>query len=215
MIAALTFLLLQSTALPKCDLSQGLITSHRVGPLRLGEAVRDVRRRCPTIRDTVVAVDVLDGMPPDSVRALVADVHGGSVIAFVYHGRVSAFRLTTAGPQTVDSLGVGASIRLFRRITGIGLIAGDHFAGVLLTISTRCGIRFYLSDWGPTPVLDDEETLWVRHELDQWPDSIQVVSMSVDGYGCRRGRPHAGERVHGPATDRGTKSAGGIGPFLH
>lgn len=182
MIAALALVLLQSTSLPKCDLSQGLITSHSVGPLRLGEAVRDVRRRCPTIRDTVVVLDGPDGMPPDSVRALVAHVHGGTVIAFVVHGRVDAFHLTTAGPQTVDSLGVGTSIRLFRRITGIGLVAGDHFAGVLLTISGRCGISFILSDWGPTPQRDDEATLWVRRELDQWPDEIHVVSMSV--YGC-------------------------------
>ena len=75
MIAALAIVLLQSASLPKCDLSQCLITSRSVGPLRLGEAV----------------------------RALVANVHGGSVIAFVFHGRVDAFRLTTGWWPVITS----------------------------------------------------------------------------------------------------------------
>jgi hypothetical protein len=180
MIAALALILVHATQPPSCDLNLGVITGRSIGPLRTAEPTRELRRRCTSVRDTVVTIPMADWA--DTVSALTTKVRGASVLAFVEKGRVHALRVSSAGPITTDGLGVGTSISRFRLMKGVRISASDHSDAVVLTITGRCGLSFFLSGWGPTPVPEDGAALQVRQELDHWPESIHVTSVLV--YGC-------------------------------
>lgn len=188
MIAALAVALLPLTQHTSCDLNTGLITSRSVGTLTIGEAVRDLRRRCPSVRDTVFVTAAEVGS--DTLPALVASVKGGSVLAFVERGRVHSLLVTTPGPTTTDSLTVGTSIRRFSHMSGVRISANDHGPLSPLTLAGRCGITFFFSGWGPVPIPEEGVTYLVRHELERWPNSIRVASVSI--YGCEEKRRRDG-----------------------
>ncbi len=183
MIIALALALLTFAKPAACDLTTDRISSRAVGPLQVGESVNTLRRRCTTIRDTVVATRLIDS--PDSLTpALVATVKGGPVIIYVQDGRVVSLAVMHAGPKTSDDIGVGTSIRRFRRVKGVELLQDDHHSGAgPMQIDDRCGMGFFLSAWGPVQALNDEGVIRVRNEFDRWPDSIHVTSVVVFGCG--------------------------------
>jgi len=183
---------------PVCDVNETGINDSTIGPVSLGEAVPALRERCPSVKDTVLGLQMSGHT--DSVRALRLMVRGAPVFAIYDSLR------TTAGPagltvtglrvespffRTNDSLGVGTPLAAFRGLRGIRVMHIHDSPRVVLRDRRRCGVEYELSSWGaPEPatvaVVDDtaaREMVLSGTQIAGWPESITVSAVNV--VGCR------------------------------
>ncbi len=147
-----------------------VIDSAGVGGLRVGTSLDSVRLRCDVVRDTVERR--AEGMP---VRVLTVAVGGTPVEAEIAEGRVWRINVTTRGPRTVDSLGVGTPLR--QLIARFPEAIGAHGEGGVYMPSARCGLGFRLTSPGPAVAFRGGTAAALRG----LPDSTVVTRVLVTG----------------------------------
>jgi hypothetical protein len=179
---------------PICDVNETGINDSTIGPLAIGEAVPALRERCPAIKDTTIALQMLGWT--DSVRAVRLMVRGAPVFATYDSLRttagaagmtVTALRVESPFFRTNDSLGVGTSIAPFRGLRGVRITHVHDSPRVALMDRRRCGVTYELSSWGgiePATVPANDtlpEVVLSGAQIADWPESIVVTAVNVAG----------------------------------
>lgn len=144
------------------------LTGEGIGALRIGEAVKQVTLACHVLGDTVGrgpegsderSLFVQLGDRPDTVRAVVvAD-------------SIWRLHLTSTGPRTADSLGVGSLVRDLRARPDARLLRGE--GGLFVTMRDPCGLSFRLG----------QRDTGAEVSLARLADSVRVTEVLV--IGCR------------------------------
>ena len=164
---------------PTCDLDETRISDSTLGPLYIGEALASLRVRCPAVGDTAVATYG----SPAAVGAQRLTVRGAPVIIRNDGSRVTALHVESPVFRTADSIGVGASVSVFRNVAGIRVSKSPVTSVPVLLDRRRCGVAYDLSGWGGDTVPADTTPVVRGNALASWPDSVVVRGVTVSG--CR------------------------------
>jgi hypothetical protein len=144
-----------------------VVRSDRVGGIRLGMSLDQLRRDAAGARDTTLV-----GAGGTPQRALLVPGSDGPLLAVIADGRVERILVRSAGVFTEQGLGVGSQLRELRQVYGSG--CGEVVDGrVTVRFPSGPGLSFVLNAIPP----DDEAAL--RHDLDALPDSARVTEIMV------------------------------------
>jgi hypothetical protein len=146
-----------------------LITGSSVGCLVLDATVDEVARDCRVVGDTTL---YLEGMPQQALRV---DVGGDTALAEIVEERVWRISVSSPGPVTVDSVGVGTPLSRLAAMPDPRISAGE--GRYFLTTPAHCGLSFGIRGlpFGAGP--------WSAEELAAMPDSVRVERILITG-GC-------------------------------
>ena len=143
------------------------IREASVGKIAIGDPVSAVRR-CHVVRDTVVAAG--EG---SRIRTLFVALAADTVAAEIVDGRVWRIAVSSPGIRTVDSLGVGTSLR---RLLQVSEPRGASGEGRMFVLSpNHCGQSFEISHFGPMP-----RGGWTRAALAKLPETTHVIGVLVN-----------------------------------
>jgi len=158
-----------------CQISNSTtLTGQGIGALVIGLTVAEVRNICHVIRDTVE----LDEEAQEE-RQLTVDLQRDTVVAAVADDTVWRIEVHRGAFRTVDSLGVGSSLRGLLRSPGGHGAEGD--AGLFVLLPSHCGLSFHLG----YDVKDEEHRGdWALSDLSRLPDTTLVDYVLV--VGCQR-----------------------------
>ncbi len=120
------------------------LSGDGIGALRIGETVKQVTLACHVLRDTT-------GRGPEGAeeRALLVQIgpRPDTVRAVVVSDSIWRLHVTSTGPRTADSLGVGSTARELRSRPAARLIRGE--GGLFITMRDPCGLSFRLEPPDP------------------------------------------------------------------
>jgi hypothetical protein len=143
------------------------VSSHGIGPVRLGMTAQALRALCPEARDTTWR---REGAAERGLRVRLA---GEPVLAVLARDTVRRVEVTTPGIRTAAGLGVGATLDEMRGRYGRACTATAD-GMVVAWFPNAPGIRFALDAEPPETaagVPDDARvtSLWVRAGTDECP----------------------------------------------
>lgn len=117
-----------------------VLTGNGLGSLSVGLTADSVKAACPVVKDTLLELD--EG---EEARTLFVAVAGDTVEAVVVNGQVWRVEVASQSLRTVDSLGVGSTLRELLRSAGTEGAEGAEGEGVLyVKLRSKCGISFRL-----------------------------------------------------------------------
>jgi hypothetical protein len=142
------------------------IRGERVGRIAIGDPV-DSLRKCSVVRDTVVSEDeggkarkVSIALASDTIRAQILD------------GRVWRIEVSSPGPRTVDSLGVGTPLSRLLQMSNPRGASGE--GQMFVRSPDHCGQSFEISYFGPMP-----SGGWTSTTMAKLPDTTHVIRVLV------------------------------------
>lgn len=140
------------------------LSDSGVGALRISAHVEDLKRQCLVLTDTQLASGN-EGMPE---RRLTVVVRSVSTTATIVGDRVWRIEIASPRFRTLDSLGVGSTVRQLRQ-SPARLAMGER--GAYLVRSDHCGLSFQLPQQRDRPY----------QSLAAIPDSTKVNLILVVG----------------------------------
>ena len=148
-----------------------VIREGRVGKLAIGDPVDSVRR-CAVVRDTMVSYGE-GSLTRTLFVAFAADTVGAEIV----DGKVWRLTVSSPGLRTVDSLGVGTSLR---QLLDMSSPRGASGEGRMFVLSPdHCGQSFEINYFGPMP-----RGGWIPAALARLPDTTHVIRVLVNS--CHR-----------------------------
>jgi hypothetical protein len=127
-----------------CNTDSAVIQPLRVGPVRVNGSVAELRRLCPSLRDTTVDGE---GWMDQGYRqpVLVLTIAGTPVIIEDHSGVIASITIRTPGLVTEDSIGVGTP--LARLINPNLYMIGDSdlMPFAVAWHGEKCGLAYYLT----------------------------------------------------------------------
>jgi hypothetical protein len=127
-----------------CNANTTVIERLRIGPVRVNGSIAELRRLCPSLRDTIVTGE--GWLEPGEQRALVLTIRGTPVIIHPAAGVVAMISVRSSGLYSADSIGVGTPLARLRRLPDLRVVAGasDIQPFAVAWRGSECGLGYYL-----------------------------------------------------------------------
>lgn len=153
-----------------------LLTGNGLGSLTVGLTTDSVKAACTVVKDTLLELD--EG---EEARTLFVAVAGDTVEAVVVNGQVWRVEVASQSLRTVDSLGVGSTMRELLRSAGAEGAEGAEGEGVLyVKLRSKCGISFRLDAIIPDGA---HRSSWTIDDLRGLDSAVSVDRVLL--VGCR------------------------------
>ena len=162
----------------RCDTTTAVIQRLRVGPVRVNGSIAELRRLCPSLRDTIVQAE--GWFEPSEQRALVLTIGGTPVIVHPAAGVIAMISIRAPGLETADSVGVGTRLSRLRRLPGLRVVGGrtDIPPFAVAWTGDECGIGYYVAQPGIRRDRNDHE-LMSEARLRAWAGTLPVRRIVV------------------------------------
>jgi hypothetical protein len=159
-----------------CGITQATTVSGAgLGELQIGRLIEDIFRLCFVVADSIE----LDSEAAPQ-RVLIVQALGDSLRVLVDDDfRIWRLKIDSRVFRTVDSLGVGSSVREFLKDPAVEGLEGDGH--LFLRTSRLCGISFRTT-YLPDPV--EHRTTWSVDDLRHLPIATTVDRVLL--YACKR-----------------------------
>lgn len=145
------------------------VESDRVGPVRLGASLAELRAAAPTSRDTTFTFG--EGEQGRGVAVPLAG--GGIALALIVNDRVDRIIVRDARVQTARALGVGSTIQQLRQAYGRSCFERAAGGGTAVWFPNLPGISFAFDG---QPAATSQDTAAARAAL---PDAARVRELWV------------------------------------
>jgi len=158
-----------------CDTSSAVIERLRIGPVRVNGSVAELRRLCPSLRDTTLTAE--SWAEPSTSRALVLTIAGTPVIIEFSAGVVARISVRQPGLKTTDSIGVGSPFAMLRRRSELYVVTGMEPPFALAFHGPECGNAFLVPHPAQKP---SGKIVFVSEDsLRKWPRTTSVKRVIV------------------------------------
>ena len=156
-----------------CDTTDAVIHRLRIGPVRAMGSLEQLKRLCPSLRDTTVQGEGWTEIAGRQ-RAMVLTIGGRPVIIHPQAGVVAQISIRTPGLRTADGIEVGSPASAMHRWQDLHSVVGatDLLPYGLAWTGGECGATFYFNQ--PFQPKGNAWDFATAGEMRAWPDSFRI-----------------------------------------
>jgi hypothetical protein len=161
-----------------CDTTATRIEPLRLGPIRINGSVAELRRLCPTLRDTQVTEEGLIGATTEFASVLA--VAGRDVLIYRTSGVIRRIVIEDPVFRTSDSIGVGTRVTRLLGKPDLHVVVSGASQGpyVFAWHGSECGIGYSFTR--PTYAMRDRQGMRIPNErLRAWPASTAIRRVTL------------------------------------